>query len=590
MLLAVVASAAKVNKVTITTAEPVVGEKNSFKASVPSTASVEVYEVHWFGDFEKGRFVQGNDYTITVKVRIKEGSPNIVSTTSNVNATINGRKARVTHTTKKTITIKYTWKTLGGENPNNPKTKLRSELKELAAAYKATSADNDKVLLKYLRDKLPDAEIWLAGGSYSYTKKVPSETADGNISVTIGITHKGVTLDWHNFTVVLPALNKSPIDAQLKADMELMKTALRDFVVTAKTTGDEVLAAVNAAAIHGTKAVWGENFKYEAPTAKHQGSIDGSMLLTLGDKKDIIRAHKTLPIAGTTADAAIDADFSELSKALHKFTVNNKTPKHEVLSIANASIKNGSKLTVTNYAKTYSVYEKEGKIVVRFLLENDGKTREPRIALRIPKMRPELPAGISVSQDEWEVLRLTNKERFKEGRTVLAMVAELQDAGDIRAKEIVTDMRKDHLRPDGRPFHTAVDRNFTKNMGCGENAHQGSFDPSRAMYGWMNSKGHRDNILYKDYCYFGAGVYPRGTEKYWVQLFAVGDRIISAETSTGSNHFETVAHMEEAYLICRGGSGIVSYVPLEDDYMVKNGNQYTMHLLGLSITIIVDGE
>ena len=50
-------SAANVTKVVITAVEPVVGEVRSFKASVPETASTEVYEVHWLGEFENGRFV-----------------------------------------------------------------------------------------------------------------------------------------------------------------------------------------------------------------------------------------------------------------------------------------------------------------------------------------------------------------------------------------------------------------------------------------------------------------------------------------------------------------------------------------------------
>ena len=79
VLFAITASAAFVTKITITAAEPVVGEKMSFKASVPETASTEVYEVHWAGEFDNERFVQGNDYTITVKLRIKASSSSLAA-------------------------------------------------------------------------------------------------------------------------------------------------------------------------------------------------------------------------------------------------------------------------------------------------------------------------------------------------------------------------------------------------------------------------------------------------------------------------------------------------------------------------------
>jgi hypothetical protein len=62
---------------------------------------------------------------------------------------------------------------------------------------------------------------------------------------------------------------------------------------------------------------------------------------------------------------------------------------------------------------------------------------------------------------------------------------------------------------------------------------------------------------------------------------------MDAETNTGSYHFDTVADMEEAHLICYLGEGIKAYVPLDEDYMVKNGNQYTIHLMGKSVTITV---
>jgi len=80
--------AANVTKGVITVVEPVIGEVRSFKAS----------------------------------------SSNVFSTTSNINVTINGHKAKVTKTSEKYITVKYTWKTLGGENPDSPEYRLKARL------------------------------------------------------------------------------------------------------------------------------------------------------------------------------------------------------------------------------------------------------------------------------------------------------------------------------------------------------------------------------------------------------------------------------------------------------------------------------
>ncbi len=151
-----------------------------------------------------------------------------------------------------------------------------------------------------------------------------------------------------------------------------------------------------------------------------------------------------------------------------------------------------------------------------FAMELKDKTRAPRIVIRMSKLRPAIPTGISVTQDEWEVLRLTNIERYKAGVIPLVMVAPLQDGADIRSKELITDYRYDHLRPDGSKFSTAIDPSFIKNRVCGENGYQGEFPPSRAVDGWMKSPGHRANMLKADYSYFGAGVHPVGSYKYWI--------------------------------------------------------------------------
>ncbi len=596
LLFSVTASAAYVTKVTITTAEPKVGEKFSFKASVPETASTEICNVYWSGEFENGKFIQGNDYTITIKLRIKASSSNIFATSSKINATVNGNKAQVTGSNdvnrakESTITVKYTWKTLGGENPNNPKTKLKAKLSALAAEYKANNATNDKDLLAYLNKKLPDAQIWFAGDAYRYTRRMPTDTKDGHVSMAIGITCDGVTLDKYYFTVSLPATNKSPEAVNLKADMERMKGALQELLITSKTTGDDVLKAVNAASIHGTKAVWDKNYRYEAPTANIQGSIVGNIIVALGDKRDIISVHKVIPINGSAADAAIDADVSALSKALRTCGANNSTTEEELLSVANASMKNGTKLTLKSFAKTDATYDKEGKIVMDFELSLKNKTRTTHNVIRMAKLRAKLPFGISVVHDEWEILRLTNIERYKVGVALLTMVDPLQDAADIRAKEIVKDYRYDHLRPDGSKFSTAIDPSFIKNRTSGENAFQGKLTPSQAIEGWMKSPGHRANILSAAYSYFGAGVHYISGYKYLIQLFAAGGGIQQIESSTGSYTFKSVTEMEKAYLICQTGDGIKSYIPLEADYMVKNANQYTIHLKGKSVTVTVEGN
>lgn len=591
LLIASPVSAAYVTKVVITTQEPKVGEQRVFKASVPPSASTEVTDVFWGGTLDNGKFIQGNDYTITVKLMIKSSSSNVFSTSQNINVTINGKKARLSNVSSKNLTVKYTWKELGGPNVNAPDYKLKMKLSQLAASYIATSATNDKDVLNYLRSKLPRAEIWCAGGSYKYTRKLPSQTNDGNFAMTIGITEGGITIQRYNFIAVIPALNKSPEAMMLNADVALMKAALSDLTVTAKTTGKQVLAAVNGAAKNGSKAVWDNNYKYTSPTATQRGSIVGNAIVSLGDKREIIAIHKVLPIAGNATDAAIDADVSAMSKALRNYTLTNHTTKEDLLKVANAALTNGSKLVCTSFSILKATRETDGKIIANFELKLKTAQRIPRFSKKIPTLTANLPTDFAINQDEWEVLRLTNIERYKQGLPLYVMVNALQTAADIRAKEIITDFRKDHSRPDGSAFSTAIDRSFAAARRLGENAYQFPTTPTQAVKGWMESTGHRANILNSMFTYLGVGVAKdKGSRKHWIQMFSSGSGVTRAETSTGSYTFNTIEDMENEYLICYAADGTKAYIPLSADYMAKNGNDYTMNLHGKYITVTVKEE
>ena len=585
MLISINMSAANVTKVVITAVDPEVGEKCSYEASVPETASTEVYEVNWSGDFNNGRFIQGNDYTITVKLRIKASSANVFSQSSTINATVNGKKAKVSQITTKSITVKYTWKMVGGENPNSPQYKIKEKLNELAAAYNATNLTTEKDVLEYLRSELPKADIWASGDSYRFKKVTPSATMDGHVILTIGIIYDGIRIDNYNFKVILPAINKSADAQYLTEDMALMKETLDNMLITAKTTGKDLLAEVNAVAINGTKATWADNYTYKTPTSDMRGSIEGNIILSNGNWKDYIRVRKTLPIKGNAADAAIDTDFSTLSHSLHNVAVSNKTTQEEMMKVANAAMKNGSELTCTDYIKTDATAESEGKIVMYFEMAYKDKVRSPRIAVRIPKVQAPLPPELAVTQDEWELLRLTNIKRHKARLPLLVMASPLQDAAHIRAKDLLK--KYSHTRPDGTNFTSAIDEVFISHRSCSENILSSATKPSQAIDAWMNSPGHKANILNENHCYIGTGTSRTTTTHNWVQIFVGECTVIQVSSSTGSYYFDTVEDMENAYLICEMGWTSKAYIPLDVDYMTKDGDKYSICLKGKTVTCTV---
>lgn len=119
-----------------------------------------------------------------------------------------------------------------------------------------------------------------------------------------------------------------------------------------------------------------------------------------------------------------------------------------------------------------------------------------------------------------DILEIVNKERRNEGLYELELNDKLCEAADIRAKELYESYG--HSRPDGSSCFTVLKEVGFTYCFAGENIAytEGSLNkPEIVMDMWMNSKGHRDNILNTDGTLIGIGCYKKGDTIYWVQLF-----------------------------------------------------------------------
>ncbi len=126
----------------------------------------------------------------------------------------------------------------------------------------------------------------------------------------------------------------------------------------------------------------------------------------------------------------------------------------------------------------------------------------------------------SASDYERQVLLLTNRERLKEGLAPLSSTELLQKAGDIRSVEI-TELFS-HTRPNGTDCFSVLDELPFPNMKIvGENIAAGQNNPSSVNESWMNSPGHKANILTDSFVHLGVGYAdgPAPYYKYWVQYF-----------------------------------------------------------------------
>ena len=117
-----------------------------------------------------------------------------------------------------------------------------------------------------------------------------------------------------------------------------------------------------------------------------------------------------------------------------------------------------------------------------------------------------------------QVVDLVNKERTKKGLNKLTLDTNLQKAAQIRAKEIETSFS--HTRPNGSNFSTVLSELNISYRGSGENIAWGQASPEAVMDAWMNSSGHRANIMNSSFTKIGVGYYQNSAgRKYWSQLF-----------------------------------------------------------------------
>lgn len=117
-----------------------------------------------------------------------------------------------------------------------------------------------------------------------------------------------------------------------------------------------------------------------------------------------------------------------------------------------------------------------------------------------------------------QVIDLVNQERAKAGLSPLTESSAVSSAAYIRSKEITQNFS--HTRPDGSSFSTVLRQNGISFSSSGENIAYGQKTPQEVMNVWMNSSGHRANILNSNYTTIGVGCYQAASGTiYWTQLF-----------------------------------------------------------------------
>ncbi|GAB6179087.1 hypothetical protein JCM14036_04060 [Desulfotomaculum defluvii] len=138
-----------------------------------------------------------------------------------------------------------------------------------------------------------------------------------------------------------------------------------------------------------------------------------------------------------------------------------------------------------------------------------------------PQPVPQEPTSF-MNDFQKQVVNLVNAERAKYGLQPLVAKEDLTKVAQAKAQDMYQSRYFSHTSPNyGSPFDMM--RKFgISYLAAGENIAMGQKTPEQVMQDWMNSSGHRANILNAKYNEIGVGVYQSysGYGYIWVQEFA----------------------------------------------------------------------
>lgn len=149
--------------------------------------------------------------------------------------------------------------------------------------------------------------------------------------------------------------------------------------------------------------------------------------------------------------------------------------------------------------------------------EKPHQTADKPAEPETPAEAPSSDAFASENAAVNEVISLVNEYRKSYGLTAVALDETLCKVASLRASEIVSSFS--HTRPNGTSCFTALAAYGVNYRGAGENIAYGQRSASEVMTAWMNSEGHRANILNASFTRLGVGVVQKGNTLYWAQMF-----------------------------------------------------------------------
>ncbi|WP_083954002.1 SafA/ExsA family spore coat assembly protein [Cytobacillus eiseniae] len=151
----------------------------------------------------------------------------------------------------------------------------------------------------------------------------------------------------------------------------------------------------------------------------------------------------------------------------------------------------------------------------------NANTQIPNPDLIYPGQKLNIPTlSVLTTNIEEEVVQLVNQERAKNGLQPLKSNWELARVARYKSQDMLDRKYFDHNSPTyGTPFQMMKSFGITYRS-AGENIAAGQSTAKEVVQAWMNSEGHRKNILSSTYTEIGVGYVKGGSySHYWTQMF-----------------------------------------------------------------------
>lgn len=190
-----------------------------------------------------------------------------------------------------------------------------------------------------------------------------------------------------------------------------------------------------------------------------------------------------------------------------------------ILSFAMSTMQIFADTTYTiRYGDTMWKIAQRYQVGISELIAKNPGIKNP--SLIYPGQKLIIPAATAINTLENEVIRLTNIERSKRGLATLKTNWQLSRCARYKSQDMINRGYFAHQSPTyGSPFDMIESFGISMAAG-GENIAMGQRTPQEVVKAWMNSPGHRGNMLSTAFTEIGVGVARnKNGSYYWTQMF-----------------------------------------------------------------------